>query len=49
MLLGAKAYFQEGRRIIYSFYFRMYKPLVLIIERLDVGKEVDFLFLDEDE
>ena len=21
MLLGAKAYFQEGRRIIYSFYF----------------------------
>ena len=36
-------------RIIYSFYFCMYMPSVLIGERADVGKEANFLFLEEDE
>ena len=42
MVLGGKAYFQEGMRIIYSFYFCMYKSLVLINERVDVGKRSNF-------
>ena len=49
MVSRAEAYFQEGMRTVYSFYFCMYRLLVLIGERVDVGKEADFLFLDKDE
>ena len=31
-------------RIVYSFYFRMYMPSVLIGERVDVGKKKIFYF-----
>ena len=42
MVSGAEAYFQEGMRTIYSFCFCMYRPSVLIGERVDVGKRSNF-------
>ena len=49
MVSGAKVYFQEGMRAIYSFCFCMYMHSVLIGETVDVEKEADLLLLNKDE
>ena len=45
MVSGAEAYFQDGMRTIYSFYFCMYEPLVLIARGWMWEKKQIFNFL----
>ena len=43
MMSGAEAHFKERIRTVYSFwFFCMYRPSVLISERMDVGKRSIF-------